>query len=129
VSKIHFRRRGGVVHISPEAQAAYDYFGSRPSDLCGLGADLVCLLNAMEAPSPKISQQVLAGLAAGIDMHRLMLAAIPSESVKDLEYKKVLFQDRDSFVPTSALLPLLLEGSIVSDEFRLGLRKRRRLVE
>jgi hypothetical protein len=125
VTKYHYYRRAGAMHISPEAEVAYRFIGSRPSDLYCLGAEMICLQNVLDLPASRISEEALVGIATTIDSIRLLAAAIPSEKLEDLEYKQqILFEDRDPLMAESALLPLLIDASLVSDEFRLGLRRK-----
>ena len=121
--KSHYLRRGGVVYISAEAEAAFKFISSRPvGNIYGLGAESVCLRNVLDDPAPKISMEALAGIALFVDIDRLLIAAMPSETVSELEFKKLIFEDRDPLTAEAALLPMLAEASIISDEFRLGIR-------
>ena len=70
----------------------------------------------MSDPVPKISMEALAGLATGVDIVRLLVAATPSETVSDLEFRKLIFGDPEPLMAEAALLPLLGRASIVSDE-------------
>lgn len=79
--------------------------------------------------APKISIAVLAGVATGVDLFRLMVAAIPSENMDALEFKKFVLEDREPLTAEVALFPLLAEASITADEFRLGVCSKRHIVK
>jgi hypothetical protein len=122
----HYIRRGGFIHLSREAQAVWRFVADQPFNIYNLGAESVCLRSLLEHPAPKIDMVTLAGVATGVDIARLLVAAIPSESVSDLEFKKLIFEDPEPLTAEAALLPLLGRASIVSDEFRLGIRPGRK---
>jgi hypothetical protein len=118
--KSHIYRRAGVVHMSAEAQAAHEYVAAWATDVQGLSAEIRRLRALLNAPSPKISAQALAGATIGIDIARLLIAATPAETLADLSFKELVLGDREPSVAETALLPVLLEASIRADRFRLG---------
>jgi len=126
MAKLHIYRRAGVVHMSAEAHAACEYLAAKPADIQGLSAEIASLRALLNAPSPKISPSALAGVAISIDIARLLIAALPSETSADLELKELVFSNREPLLAEIALLPILIESSIRSDQFRLGIARRTR---
>lgn len=122
MKKSHYLRCGEFVHMSPESQAAFGFVAAWPRDIYRLGAHTVCLRNIVDDPAPRISAGVLDGVALGVDIGRLLLAAVPSRDEGELNFKRMLFEDRRPLTPELDLLSLLCEASQISDEFRLGLR-------
>lgn len=120
MAKLHIYRRGGVVHMSSEAQTAHEYIAGRPTDIHGLAGEITSLRAVLATPSPKLSPRALAGVALSIDMVRMLIAALPSETFADLDFKELIFQDREPLLGETALLPVLLEASIRADHYRLA---------
>ncbi len=128
MKKSHFRHRGGVVYLSREAEHYFKCLADLPDDLSGLETEYLRLVSLLREADPQLSARVLVGVTRAIDLTRLIMAATPADCVEALDVKREVFKNSEPLQDGPELLPLLVDASLLSDEYRLGVRPGRRRI-